>query len=488
MKKRTVYFFLLFTSYIIVYGREKVSAVNTSPTIITGNVPEKNQKIYLLRDPISFLISNDKATDSVIIDEVGHFIINSYCSSDSKYILRIGDRYLNLTIFCKDGDSIVIEQMNSDSEPKIIFDKGGATKFYNSFLTRFSLNQEYWTNFQKRNWQECYAILDNREQMQNNFLTMNTNLLSTYPALKRNLEDVVRYQASYEKLTLLNYHYYDGKDSILIHDKQATNFIDSLKFKTDNQELTTAYISFLNIFLEFPFKRWRIEIMHAKDLTREERFSLRFEFCKMHLIGRSRDYGMFYSLATLFTFVSDSIALKVAEKQQNDFKHFVTDKRYLELYNNTLSAKLAVSKGRVAPNFTLPDITSRNVSLSDFKGKTVYMEFTGTWCGPCRKEIPAIKELQQKCKDNPNIQFLTVWLEGAELPSPIWANYIQENGLEGVHLYSKSQFNGEVPRMYQINGVPAFMIIDKNGKIASSSTKRPSEEGVYEDIIQISGQ
>ncbi len=114
------------------------------------------------------------------------------------------------------------------------------------------------------------------------------------------------------------------------------------------------------------------------------------------------------------------------------------------------------------------------------------MEFTGTWCGPCRKEIPYIKELQKKCRNNPNIQFLTVWVEGAT--PDMWVKYVQSTGLDGSHVYSKGNFAGVVPKLYKLSSVPVFMIIDKNGNVAMPSAMHPSQDGVYEELMGVAGR
>ncbi|MBI3258677.1 MAG: TlpA family protein disulfide reductase [Ignavibacteriae bacterium] len=222
-------------------------------------------------------------------------------------------------------------------------------------------------------------------------------------------------------------------------------------------------------------------------LSMDERLTLRFDFCKKHLSGCSRDYGIYYSIATLFSFYSDSTAFKVVEKQLKDFCELASDKRFAELGTRIYNKKFAASSGHIAPNLTLPDITNQNISLSDFKGKTVYMEFTGSWCIFCRKEIPHLIELQKKFKDNPDIEFVSIWLESAENPSDTWSSYVHGTGLRGIHLYSAAQFNGKAPKLYQVEGTPIFMIIDKYGKIVSSNAKRPGEDGIYEDLIRTAG-
>ena len=57
------------------------------------------------------------------------------------------------------------------------------------------------------------------------------------------------------------------------------------------------------------------------------------------------------------------------------------------------------SIGDDAPVFSLKDISGRDWSLEDMKGKAVFINFWGSWCQPCRKELPALNELQKKNKE-----------------------------------------------------------------------------------------
>ena len=485
MKAALLSFLLL--SVITVYTPERASATDANRAVISGTLPEKQGKVYLLQDPLDIVDSGDIPVDSAVIDTSGFFSMKAKCSADSKYSLRTGERGILSDIFCKGGDSLVIQQKEVESQPNIVFDKGGATKLYIDFFMVNSFELTYFTKMQEKKWLECYAMLDKRTQSQASFLMMNTFLVSAYPALSRELEDAVRYGAISNKLDVLSYCYYDDNDSVLIQDKRATDFIDQLQFEPYKHELTNGYSGLIVSYLAFPFKRWKLAVMAANKLDKYDRLSLRFEFCKSHFTGWARDCGMFYAMFKLFLLENDSITFAVAKKQLQDFTRFATDKRFLRLATRLYTTKLAISAGQTAPDFTLQDINSRSVSLSDYRGKTVYLEFTGTWCGPCREEMPAMKELQKKCKDNPNIQFLAVWLEGkGDMAS--WAKFVRGTELGGDHLYSQNQFAGKVPQLYKVFGVPTFMIIDKSGKVVSSIAKRPSEEGIYEELTRIAGE
>lgn len=56
-------------------------------------------------------------------------------------------------------------------------------------------------------------------------------------------------------------------------------------------------------------------------------------------------------------------------------------------------------KGKPAPSFTLPDLNGKQVSLADYKGKAVLLNFWATWCGPCKLEMPWLVQLRDKYKD-----------------------------------------------------------------------------------------
>ncbi len=298
------------------------AAIATQPshTIIRGTVPEKNTKIYLLQNPVNFIDSEEKAFDSAKVDARGQFIFRTKCSPASVYTMRIGARHLFIKLYCKIGDTIIIRQDSVGRFPDIVHDKGGATKFYYFFDTKFRIQQDFYSIAQEGKWQECFKILDDRTQAQASYLMMNTYLLTDYPALKHELDDVILFEASSDKLNLLMYLYYDDNDSVLIQDKHCLDFLNTLQFDNINHELSSVYTGFISRYLQFAFKLWWKELSRTKQLDRSERLSLRFEFCKSHLTGRSRDYGMFYCTAVMFNFFSDSTALEVVEKQLNDYK------------------------------------------------------------------------------------------------------------------------------------------------------------------------
>ena len=136
----------------------------------------------------------------------------------------------------------------------------------------------------------------------------------------------------------------------------------------------------------------------------------------------------------------------------------------------------------VAPAFTLSDVDGKQVSLSDFKGKIVYIDFWATWCGACVEEIPYSKQLIEKFKDNPNIVFLSI---SFDQDVNKWKKKVKSKKLLGIQLNSPEGSSSLVMRDYNIRFIPTFLLIGKDGIIIDAQAKKPSEEGTEEYLNKI---
>lgn len=112
-----------------------------------------------------------------------------------------------------------------------------------------------------------------------------------------------------------------------------------------------------------------------------------------------------------------------------------------------------------APSFTLLSVDGKKVSLSDFKGKIVIVDFWATWCPPCRKSIPDLVALQKKFKNYLAVIGISVDMDTKENVAP----FVKNNGINFTVLYATP----DVIQAYgNINAIPTSFIIDKHGDIA----------------------
>lgn len=137
-----------------------------------------------------------------------------------------------------------------------------------------------------------------------------------------------------------------------------------------------------------------------------------------------------------------------------------------------------------APDFSLADINGKRFDLSDFKGKYVYMDIWATWCGPCKVQIPFMKELEKQFHDAP-IYFVSVSLDKLE-DKPIWEKMVRENQMSGVQLFAGREDNFGFD--YKIEYIPTFIILDKEGNIMIDRAPVPMDYqtgGINQQLVDI---
>ena len=100
------------------------------------------------------------------------------------------------------------------------------------------------------------------------------------------------------------------------------------------------------------------------------------------------------------------------------------------------------------------------VSIQDLKGKVVFLNFWATWCPPCKAEMPSIQVLKDKFKNNDQVAFLIVEIEGEKVKA---RNFMQQGDMDLPIYYPESQIPGE----WLGGAIPTTVILDKTGKIAA---------------------
>ncbi len=148
----------------------------------------------------------------------------------------------------------------------------------------------------------------------------------------------------------------------------------------------------------------------------------------------------------------------------------VTDPEILETFGVVYKSGAALAAGAPSPDFKMTDINGKEYTLADFKGKVLYIDVWATWCGPCKEELPKLQALAESFKGT-NICFVSMSIDKDKAA---WEKMVKEQNLGGVQLYAglESQFIAD----YKVNGIPRFILIDKEGKIVEADMTRPSEE------------
>jgi cytochrome c biogenesis protein CcmG/thiol:disulfide interchange protein DsbE len=139
----------------------------------------------------------------------------------------------------------------------------------------------------------------------------------------------------------------------------------------------------------------------------------------------------------------------------------------------------ADSDRKPAPEFALKDADGRSVTLADYKGKVVLLNFWATWCGPCKIEIPWFVDFEQKYKDR-GFAVLGVAMdeEGWEVVKP----YIAKNKVN----YRILMGNDSTAQMYGgVESLPTTFVIDAGGRIASTHVGLVSKSEYENEIVEL---
>ena len=117
------------------------------------------------------------------------------------------------------------------------------------------------------------------------------------------------------------------------------------------------------------------------------------------------------------------------------------------------------------------------MTLKDFLGKTVYLDFWASWCGPCIYDMKFMETVKAKFQDE--VIFIQISLDNeAE-----WREAVKMYEVKGINL--RVDDNNAVSKSYGVTGIPAYYLIDKKGNFAVSQVSDPSNGEGQELIRQI---
>ncbi|MFD2866373.1 TlpA family protein disulfide reductase [Mucilaginibacter antarcticus] len=190
-----------------------------------------------------------------------------------------------------------------------------------------------------------------------------------------------------------------------------------------------------------------------------------------------RDWYLTKSIMEDFSYYSFTDASDVYK----DFIPKVKTTFYADTLKTYYSNVQRLKPGGPAPQFTLKDENGKTVTLDSFKGKTVYIDFWGVYCGPCIYDITNnVPALHEKYKDK-NIMFINICVDVNEKE---WKESLKKLNLHGVNLLAEGWTKNPVNKAYGISAIPHYYLIDTEGKIVNNNANGPGEE-LYRDLDKL---
>ena len=119
--------------------------------------------------------------------------------------------------------------------------------------------------------------------------------------------------------------------------------------------------------------------------------------------------------------------------------------------------------------------------LKKYKGKVVYLDFWASWCGPCKREMPYSTQLKKKYNGK-DVVFVYI---STDKNASKWEMMIDQMGLAGDHYRASNKIRMELFERFNLQYIPRYMLINRDGKVADDNAKRPSDPMISGDIDKL---
>jgi len=456
-----------------------------SIVIIGSEQYVSNEVLYLIESEISKSDRYYQALDSCMTDSVGNFSFSFEAGESNFYQIRRSNKrsVYGKNLFLGPGDSLLIMKRGDE-----IFLEGNAGKI-NQFQWDLPLlisndsviKKKSGRNIRKLEPVEFVYYMDKLKEIQLRYYDRFSNEITVPDVYKNYIYAKIHCDWANKYWNYLEYHssYAHDKWDYLPIDSVNTEFLS--KWKPDTSfHFMNSYIDCIQGYVEHLYQHDSRDIVDS--VKWETMFSDKYSIITKNFQGINRDVALVGLIDNFWLYLYDN---KDFYRQANEidsfFKQNYQSENYYTHFSNQYEEYLNISPGSPAPDFTFPDASDNLVSLSDFRGKVVYVDFWGTWCGPCIASIPKHLKLQERLKDQDDIVFLYVALEYDNEDIIGWKKFLKSRTFPGIHLVADKQFLNDQLTPYKLRAAPTYMLVDKNGDIAITSAGGPDE--IYDDIM-----
>ncbi|AYL96809.1 TlpA disulfide reductase family protein [Mucilaginibacter celer] len=184
------------------------------------------------------------------------------------------------------------------------------------------------------------------------------------------------------------------------------------------------------------------------------------EFAKTHP-------DSFFAPVALFGTAANDKTAALAEQIYKTFSPAIQATDNGKTIKELIDAHYRLKIGGVAPTFTQVNPAGKAVSLADYKGKIVLVDFWASWCSPCRQEIPNLLSQYKMYKDK-GFEILSVSLDSSREK---WLKAVQQEGMGWPQVSDLKGNNNSAARLYGVTGIPATFLVDRDGKLISTTLR-----------------
>lgn len=400
---------------------------------------------------------------NITLDPNGKFILSTKLSQAGIYRILLG--YQALNIYLEPGNKVTfVADYRNPAGTKF----EGDHALENNYLVAYEKfkNESLQDDYKALYSQNEDAFLKKIEERTQNIIQHQQNYQKENAAFAQTFAEVlsedISYDASIMKLNYPTYFEYFSPDSTLKISDTFDSFLQNLQPDKESNLLIPSFKNFLPLYLAFKA---------SQDTTHQDKSDTykRFQIISKNLTQKSLKEIAYYELLK-----------EAVQTEPNGVAEVITDYTNVQsntAYNQEINAMYSswrhLIKGNPAPEWKYVDSKNKEVSLSSFKNKVVYIDVWATWCGPCLRELPHLEKLQEHFGKSNDIVFVSISIDQDK---NAWSAMLKDKQMKGTQLIADSAWSSKIVSDYRINGIPRFLIIGKDGNIIDANAVRPSSK------------
>ena len=449
MKKYLIFLVFIFIS---------CSKDNDIRITFSGNI--KNNSEDLLK------VSNYNSTlkQQIPIDSLGNFRGLVEVETDGYYFFQVGRSYT--TVRFKKGQNVHVSIDASDFFKSIIY-SGDLKKENNYNVSKSKLRANLVGDTKEYFVVPLNDFLPKIEKTRDTLFSLlaNSELSQKDTELEKKL-------IKYEYLQTYNnykkfYNYHKKVDPVLPDDY----FDPILGMNTDDDEIFRYSRAYRNLIIEN--FRLSSKIALSKDTS-------------LTIIDFVKNKISDLKSADIREQIASMLIREIKEENENiddDYDKIMTllaSDRMKEKLTLRYKSAISTTSGTASVDFNYENFDGGSISLQELRGKLLYIDVWATWCGPCIKEMPALKELVKEYAKK-DIEFVSISIDGKN-DYDKWKKMVPEKNVGGIQLYDAEGLDSDFMKAFSVSLIPRFMMIDSEGKIITAKAPRPSSKDVRKFI------
>lgn len=441
------YIFLALSSLFII---QSCAPNKSNDAIVAGRIDNPTDSI------ICFFYGEEK--DTAALNEAGEFNIRFDIQTPTKVTFKYGHEHSSFLLMKGSDMYLTLDPEEFDETIKYI----GVGSEINNFLAGDVLTKE--KNRANKGREYGYPV-DSFKQYVNEYAHARFTSLKTFTEGVKGIDSLV--EAEHKKIQYERFNAFVAYPDMyfMLHEDSVDlgkSYYDFLKDLNRNDNDFAEFRVYLNLLYTLA----QTEVKGDKDLM--------YEYFKTNHTGKVQEQLLYKYVARELD--TDPFAKGIDALVEMYLKD-QTDTALANKIDKANKVWKTLAPGQPAPEIAYPNLQGDTVRLSDLKGKLVYVDVWATWCGPCMRETPHLKDLITKYEGK-DVSFLQVSVDNSVAA---WERVIKEKDTGAIQLCAGG-WKKELAKAYNIRYIPRFMLIDQEGMIIDVDAARPSSEAVYELI------